>query len=49
MGMKDSKIVVAINKDPNAPIRENSDYFVKADLYTFIPKLIKELNHMYKK
>jgi electron transfer flavoprotein alpha subunit len=49
MGMKDSKIVVAINKDPNAPIKENSDYFVKADLYMFIPKLIKELSQMYKK
>jgi electron transfer flavoprotein alpha subunit len=47
--MKDSKIVVAINKDPNAPIRENSDYFIKADLYMFIPKLIKGLSEMNKK
>ncbi len=43
MGMKDSKFVVAINKDANAPIRQYSDVFIKADLYKFIPLLIEKL------
>lgn len=39
-GMRDSKIVIAINSDPSAPIFRHADYGVVADLYDFIPKLI---------
>jgi electron transfer flavoprotein alpha subunit len=43
VGMKDSGIVISINKDPNAPIAEYSDYFIVGDLYEVVPKLIEEI------
>jgi electron transfer flavoprotein alpha subunit len=47
VGVQDSKVIVAINKDPHSPVFKAADFIVVADFREFVPSLIKEIQKLH--
>jgi electron transfer flavoprotein alpha subunit len=47
-GIRDSQIIVAINKDAEAPLCEVADYIVAGNLYEIVPALVEAFRHQLK-
>ncbi|MEM2941336.1 MAG: electron transfer flavoprotein subunit alpha/FixB family protein [Thermoproteota archaeon] len=44
VGVRNAKVIVAINKDPKAPIFEDADYIIVEDMFKIVPKLVEKLS-----
>ena len=46
VGIQDSKVIVAINKDPDSPIFKAADFIIAADFRELVPSLVEEIKKL---